>query len=222
MKLHTPSALLGAILVSILGLITAFATPQMTIQPVPCGLTQAQLDVLNTLSVVYIDDCQGGPGYKTLRVDGANLQVVNGLGATFVTNGLGNLIVGYNEQSPQCDLAGSHNVVLGMANQYSQNSFAGLIGGQDNMLLGEYNTVLGRFNTANDPNSAVFGGVFNDALQGGTIINGDGNLANGYNTTIVGGQFNITTGSNAVVGGGLSRSATGAHDFVAGSIFEDN
>src|SRR5262247_1652366 len=37
----------------------------------------------------------GGP--NEVVITGANLRIVNGLGATETTNGLGNLIVGYNE-----------------------------------------------------------------------------------------------------------------------------
>src|SRR5262245_30624279 len=46
----------------------------------------------------------GGP--NEVVITGANLRIVNGLGATDTTNGLGNVIVGYNElrleQLPQC------------------------------------------------------------------------------------------------------------------------
>jgi hypothetical protein len=49
-------------------------------------------------------------------ISGANLRIVNGLGSTDTTNGVGNLIVGYNEPR-QFDLpdirTGSHNVVVG-------------------------------------------------------------------------------------------------------------
>ena len=37
----------------------------------------------------------GGP--NEVVITGANLRIVNGLGDTETTNGLGNLIVGYNE-----------------------------------------------------------------------------------------------------------------------------
>src|SRR5215510_4902970 len=36
----------------------------------------------------------------TVTITGANLQIVNGLGATNTVNGVGNLIVGYNEDRP--------------------------------------------------------------------------------------------------------------------------
>jgi hypothetical protein len=54
-------------------------------------------------------------------ITGANLRIVNGLGATRTVNGLGNLIVGYNEERiassfrppPANVRTGSHNVVGG-------------------------------------------------------------------------------------------------------------
>src|SRR5206468_11983219 len=44
-------------------------------------------------------------GANEVVITGANLRIVNGLGATETTNGLGNVIVGYNElrqESPDC------------------------------------------------------------------------------------------------------------------------
>jgi hypothetical protein len=63
-----------------------------------------------------------------LTITGANLRIVNGLGATGTTNGLGNLIVGYNEPRTHPPgipntRTGSHNVVVGMAHNFS--SFGG-------------------------------------------------------------------------------------------------
>ena len=64
----------------------------------------------------------------TVRFKDVNVQIVNGLGATngfpddpdsldpvqTTTNGLGNLIVGYQEMHPAGDdRTGSHNVVVG-------------------------------------------------------------------------------------------------------------
>jgi hypothetical protein len=221
MRLHIPSMLLGGILfvVSTFVVTDAMAKPQITI---PGSLTQGQKDVLDLLSVVYIDDCQGGPGYKTLRVSGANLQVTNGTGATFTTNGLGNLIVGYNEQNSQCDLSGSHNIVLGQENEYTTESFAGLIGGKENIILSEYNLVFGQQNAAYDPYASVIGGTFQVVHNiFGVIVGGASNSIDAEGAVIVGGEFNTATGTYGVLGGGQSRSVNGPHDWVAGSLFED-
>src|SRR5262249_56006823 len=49
-----------------------------------------------------------------------NVHIRNGSGNTFTANGLGNLIIGYNEnKSPALDRSGSHNVVIGPYHSYS-------------------------------------------------------------------------------------------------------
>lgn len=216
MKIHTPSALLGAILVSILGLVTAFTQPQASI-----GLTQAQKDVLALMSVVYIDDCQSGPGYKTLRVTGANLQVVNGLGTTDTINGLGNLIIGYNENTQPCDHSGSHNAIFGTDNFYS--AYAGLVGGFRNVVAAPYSLVFGRFNTSNYSGGSILCGAFNViGYDNSAIVGGEGNTTLSEGTVVIGGQFNSAIGRDAVLGGGLNRHVAGDHDWMAGSLQEDN
>src|SRR5262249_27254728 len=82
-------------------------------------------------------------GINEVIITGANLRIVNGLGETDTTNGLGNLIVGYNEsrlgfRGPD-DRTGSHNVVVGEGLNFS--SFGGLVIGQFNEISGEFATV---------------------------------------------------------------------------------
>lgn len=98
-------------------------------------------------------------------ISGANLHVRNGLGATYAfgVNGLGNLIVGYNElrgQPTNPDVrTGSHNVIAGQGMNYSatgafltgiNNSsatyFASVLGGTGNTASGTYSVVVGGFN----------------------------------------------------------------------------
>src|SRR5699024_4725366 len=82
----------------------------------------------------------------TARFEGVNVQVVNGQGTTDTINGLGNLIVGYNEtdssgitfcsdgqydNQADCESngetwgayqhSGSHNLIAGYRNAYSQS-----------------------------------------------------------------------------------------------------
>ena len=103
-------------------------------------LTPEQAEILSHQSIVYLDDGQGGT-VKTLRISRINVQVVNGLDATngypadpdsidtldTRTNGLGNLIVGYNELGTpgEDNRTGSHNLVVGHGNSYS--SFGGWV-----------------------------------------------------------------------------------------------
>ena len=85
-------------------------------------------------------------------ISGANLRIINGLGATETTNGLGNLIVGYNEPRPLSDLppdiggppevrTGSHNIAVGRGLNFS--SFGGIVVGSDNQISGEFSLVSG-------------------------------------------------------------------------------
>src|SRR5262245_41053418 len=83
-------------------------------------MTPEQRDILSHLSVVQLPDGLGGFVY-TIRLSGANFQTVNGTGSTDTINGLGNLIVGYNELgNPHGDnRTGSHNIVGGRKNTFS-------------------------------------------------------------------------------------------------------
>ena len=102
-------------------------------------------------------------------ITGANLRIVNGLGQTDCgtekgplpncPNGLGNLIVGYNESriGEANDRTGSHNVVVGMGHNFSR--FGGLVVGQFNTISGDFASVSGgAFNTASGIASSVSGG----------------------------------------------------------------
>src|SRR5690606_21343619 len=74
----------------------------------------------------------------TLRFEAMNLQLVNGLGRTDAVNGLGNLIVGYNESpGPQ---SGSHVIAIGPRHAFTGG---GLISGTGNRLSANYAAVLG-------------------------------------------------------------------------------
>ena len=66
-------------------------------------------------------------GPDDVTISGANLRVVNGLGATNTTNGVGNIIVGYNEDRGDGNdtRTGSHNVVGGQAAQLLELRGAG-------------------------------------------------------------------------------------------------
>src|SRR5262245_41504450 len=95
-----------------------------------------------------------------LMLTGANLRIVNGLGSTETTNGLGNLIVGYNESTPirPDSRSGSHNVVVGEGNNFS--SFGGLVVGLGNEISGTFASVTGgTVNTASGGGSSVSWGL---------------------------------------------------------------
>jgi hypothetical protein len=76
-----------------------------------------------------------------LFINGANLHLTNGTGATETANGLGNLIIGYNElRGAGDDRSGSHNLVVGIRNNYS--SYGGLVGGAQAAISAPYSTAI--------------------------------------------------------------------------------
>jgi hypothetical protein len=145
-------------------------------------------------------------GRPELVITGANLRIINGLGRTDCgtedtpledcPNGLGNLIVGYDEERGSGDASirtGSHNVVIGTQHNFS--SFGGLV-------VGLLNTIAGRF-------SSVTGGSFNTAA-------GDFSSISGGQGTVEGG---VALGRFSSISGGLSNRALGiSRQYVAGSI----
>jgi len=87
---------------------------------------------------------------------GANVHVRNGANATTTTNSLGNLVLGYNEIAQGVARDGSHNLVSGQGNSF--RSFGGLVFGTDNVISGQFATVLGGGqNKATAPYSTVIG-----------------------------------------------------------------
>jgi hypothetical protein len=134
----------------------------------------APQDVLETLEGIlrHVKVVTTPDGLKEVLITGANLHIVNGLGSTSCTdeggneipdcpNGLGNLIVGYNEprndpESPDV-CTGSHNVVVGQRHNFSR--FGGVVVGDLNTISGGFASVsAGDGNEASGGRSSVSGG----------------------------------------------------------------
>ena len=166
-------------------------------------------------------------GDNEVVITGANLRIVNGLGATDTTNGLGNLIVGYNELrqgNPNCPTGfpcidtrtGSHNMVVGTQHNFS--SFGGLVVGFVNELRGEYASVSGGRQSVASGNFSSVSGGFGNAANGdsSSVSGGSGNLANGNFSSVSGGVFNVASGGAASVTGGFENEAQGIESSVSG------
>ena len=95
-------------------------------------------------------------------IEGANLYVQSGAGATDAEpNGLGNLIVGYDE-GDRSFKSGSHNLIVGPGHAYT--SWGGVAFGSDNVVTAASASVLGGAgNRATFERSVVIGGVDNMA-----------------------------------------------------------
>ena len=176
-------------------------------------------EILSLMSVVDLDG-----HYKTIRITGANLQIVNGLGATngnpadpdtddrdlTTVNGLGNIIVGYQEPTNAWgnERSGSHNVIVGQGHTYRR--FGGIAAGKNNLLNGVFASAVGG-------QHAQAGGDYATTLGGGGRDPQGRNLAGGPFTTVSGGGSNTATGEHSSVSGGTVNHAVGvASSIVAG------
>jgi hypothetical protein len=85
------------------------------------------------------------------------VQVVSGAGKTnAAVNGLGNLVIGYDENEGKHAQTGSHDLVLGEEQTFT--SFGGIVAGRFSTVSGEFASVLGGFkNTAEGKLSSVLG-----------------------------------------------------------------
>jgi hypothetical protein len=165
------------------------------------GLPQRIRALERTLQ--HVTSMIGDNGLPELVITGANLRIVNGLGRTACLegetfpgcpNGLGNLIVGYNEPpepgSGDAVRTGSHNIVVGQELNYS--GFGGLVVGFSNTISGGFASVSGGFENIANGGSSVSGGSFNTAA-GGSVSGGRGNTASGFNSSVSGGTGNTAS-----------------------------
>jgi hypothetical protein len=182
---------------------------------------------------------------------GANIHIVSGSGATNDNGnptGLGNLIIGYDEDpknyfaggpgggiplSPG-DRGGSHNLVIGIANRFTQAAFGGLVtdklntisnggttvsGGELNVASGFGASVSGGTrNTASGFESSISGGGANNASGQNSSISGGGfgSSANGYLASISGGAQNLANGDFCSIIGGFGNTANGQYSVIIG------
>jgi len=151
-------------------------------------------------------DCLYQTG-NDLIVEGCNLHVRSGEGSTYgqdlIPNGLGNLIVGYNEGrgDGSDEKIGSHNVVIGAYHNYS--SWGGFV-------AGVYNSVLQIGTSVSGGEDNVASGITS------SVTGGNANTAAGYTTSITGGQKGVATGSMATITGGYENQARGPVASVTG------
>lgn len=168
--------------------------------------TAGQLALLAALEPVLsvTDNALGG---VDLTVTGANVLLRSGAGSSGADNGLGNLVVGYNESDGTEDRSGSHNVVIG--NYHAWTGQHGLVAGFRNdvgdrsVALGTnnrasgYGSVLGgENNEVTGPYGVVVGGASNSVLPItlDTRVGGHAVLLGGDNATVREGEYGVVTG----------------------------
>jgi hypothetical protein len=153
-----------------------------------------------------------------LVISGANLHIANGLGGTQTNNGLGNLVIGYNEPrgGGQDVRTGSHNLVLGQLNNFS--SFGGIVGGVQNTSSGPFASIVTGFNNQATAFYA-FCATGRDNIPSAnyaSVTGGQGNAASGLLSSISGGASNAASGATSWVGGGNFNTAFGQLSSVSG------
>jgi hypothetical protein len=170
----------------------------------------ARIESLENSNVLQLEQFVSVVGGETIvRFEGVNLQVVNGLLDRESVNGLGNIIVGYNEtrDDGEDNKTGSHNMVIGGFNNYS--SYGGLVAGEFNHVRGPAASVTGGFgNLAGGSYSSVSGG--NDNIANGTFSSVNGGASNvvsqaGESAAVAGGKDNIASGFASSVSGGQNN-----------------
>ena len=170
---------------------------------------------------------------RELLITQANVRIVNGLGSTdcFAAegtlpncpNGLGNLIVGYNEsrvpQGGEDIRTGSHNVVVGPRHNFSR--VGGLVVGASHTIDGDFAVVSGgRNNTASGLWATVSGGIENTATGDFSSVSGGyRNTASGDSAAVCGGANNRASSEFTAVSGGASNTASGLATSVSGGVF---
>ena len=205
---------------------------------------ETELTAVQDNSVLALDDyllLSTYNGYVTAEFTGINVMVNNGSDTTESSGGLGNLIVGYNEDTgttqefcnntnyldePTCInnggvwlnylTHGSHNVIVGSGHSYE--SYGSIISGRDHVSRAKYTSlVAGERNFAQAIYSGVFGGVSNKSSgNNSSIFGGQGNISSGYASSIGGGLFNTASGTWSSVTGGASNIASGTASSVSG------
>ncbi|MEC8360859.1 MAG: hypothetical protein VX002_01040, partial [Bacteroidota bacterium] len=115
------------------------------------GQEQAIASLAPLLSLVPVAE-RSSFGQDTWNLSGLNVRLDNGAGTTYgASNGLGNLILGYNESEGGHRDAegnfmdgevrvGSHNLVVGAGHTYGSNG--SLLGGYNNSLFGQGSAIL--------------------------------------------------------------------------------
>ena len=158
---------------------------------------------------------------QDLVFTGVNVHVRDGSGDTDGTvNGLGNLIVGYNENRTSGSIkTGSHNLIVGANHNYM--SYGGFVTGYENTISTSYASVSGgSYNTASGISSSVCGGFDNEASDNyASVSGGSYNLASGAYSSVCGGDNNTASNDASSVSGGRNNTASGNYASISGGQY---
>ena len=128
-----------------------------------------------------------------------NVQIRNGLGGSETINGLGNLIIGYDEDTGGDTKTGSHNIVVGKGHTYT--NYCGFVAGENNSITGSFASVTGGAN-------CTAAGNFS------SVCGGHSNVAEGYCSTISGGYNNRAIEDTSTISGGRDLVTNNGVDYL--------
>ena len=214
--------------------ITALQAQVTTLQGQVTTLTSQVSSLQTTLTAVennhalalgrYVSvDSSAENGLKGPHIifSGANVHIESGSGSTVDSSGLGNLVIGYNEDSRAASIidgnrSGSHNLVVGPQHEFT--SSGSVVFGYANFTSANYASVSGgEVNTASGEMSSVSGGVANDASgELSSVSAGDSNVASGKLSSVSGGELNTASGMVSSVSGGNENAASGFGSSILG------
>lgn len=197
------------------------------------GQEQAIASLAPLLSLVPVAE-RSSFGQDTWNLSGLNVRLDNGAGTTYgASNGLGNLILGYNESEGGHRDAegnfmdgevrvGSHNLVVGAGHTYGSNG--SLLGGYNNSLFGQGSAILsGQASLATGTWSAILGGLDNRATATNTCISGGhSNTASGDRASVSGGLLNISAGIATSILGGQYMQVSEQYETASGQYNINN
>jgi len=150
---------------------------------------------------------------NTIFVTGANLQVRHSSNASAAVNGLGNVIIGYNEVMDAEFRGGSNNLIIGSGHEWKASS--NLIAGYQNSAYGTYNSILsGMGHMAWYDQNVIVTGTENRTLgKRGFILSGHGGSVWDMSLTLTG-SFSESHGSGTVIVTGYRNYARGSQSVL--------
>ena len=188
---------------------------------------QSQVATLQQNKALLLDpyvtvdqNSENGLNGPNIVFSGANIHIVDGSGATDDNGGaplgLGNLVIGYDENASSLPRTGSHNLAVGANNGFS--SVGGFVAGRFNLISGNFATVsAGIANTASGGGASVSGGSGNTASANvSSVSGGSGNTAAGPAANVSGGGSNFAGGFHANISGGVNNNSSGDFSSILG------
>jgi hypothetical protein len=219
-------------------LLAFITTLQGQVAALQTALTAVQNNHALALGAFVSVDASAENGVKgpNIVISGANVHIESGSGTTTDSTGLGNLVIGYDEDglaasTIDSNRTGSHNLVVGPDHEFTASG--GAVFGFGNFISSDGASVTGGdcnaaggtalpaglsncFN-ANSGIDSVSGGELNTSNgSGSSVTGGESNTASSQDASVSGGAFNNSSAAETSVSGGLQNTASATAASVSG------